>query len=236
MLYFNEVTKMYKQSSQPALHKVSFKVDRGEFVFIVGPSGSGKSTILKTLLAEERITSGEVSVLGKNVSRLRSVQIQQYRQQLGSVFQDFKLLPNKTAYENVAFSLEVIGKNRAYIRSTVPDVLTTVGLAMKADKLPHELSGGEQQRVAIARAVVNNPFMVLADEPTGNLDPQTSKGIMSVLERINSMGATVIMATHDVNIVDDYRKRVIEMHKGEIVRDDSESTYTESVRKVSVEV
>jgi cell division transport system ATP-binding protein len=236
MLYFNEVTKMYKQSSQPALHKVSFKVERGEFVFIVGPSGSGKSTILKTLLAEERVTSGDVAVLGKHVSKLRSGQVQQYRQQLGSVFQDFKLLPNKTVYDNVAFSLEVIGKNRAYIRSTVPDVLTTVGLAMKADKMPHELSGGEQQRVAIARAVVNKPFLVLADEPTGNLDPQTSKGIMSVLERINSMGATVIMATHDVSIVDGYRKRVIEMHKGEIVRDDSESTYTESVRSVTVGV
>lgn len=227
MLYFNEVGKMYPNASKPALNNVTFHIKKGEFVFLVGPSGSGKSTILKVLLGEEKITTGAVTVLGKYVSQLRRAQIQQYRQNLGAVFQDFKLLPNKTVYQNVAFSLEVIGKNQAYIRSTVPDVLTTVGLATKADKHPHELSGGEQQRVAIARAVVNKPHLILADEPTGNLDPKTSQGIMKVLENINKKGTTVIMATHDVSIVDQYKKRVIEMSKGKIVRDNMESTYTE---------
>jgi cell division transport system ATP-binding protein len=229
MLYFNSVSKTYKNMNAPALKEVTFKVDSGEFVFIVGPSGSGKSTILKMLLSEEKATRGDIIVLGKQINYLKGESIQQHRRKLGAVFQDFKLLPNKTVYDNVAFSLEVLGKNKAYIRSTVPDVLTTVGLATKSEKLPSELSGGEQQRVAIARAVVNKPFLLLADEPTGNLDPKTSKGIMAVLERINSMGTTVIMATHDVSIVDTHHKRVIEMNKGSIVRDDMKSTYTEAL-------
>jgi cell division transport system ATP-binding protein len=235
MILFNNVSKQYRNTLKPALERVSFQVKSGEFVFIVGPSGSGKSSLLKIILKEENITDGGVYVLGENLAYVKnSNKIQHYRRNLGVVFQDFKLLPDKTVYQNVAFALEVLGRSKASIQSSVPDVLTMVGLAPKAEKYPNELSGGEQQRVAIARAVVNKPHLLLADEPTGNLDPKTSSGIMQVLERINKNGTTVMMATHDVHIVDKYKKRVIEMKNGKIVRDDNESSYTNTVDTVQV--
>lgn len=233
MILFKDVSKQYRNNLKPALDRVNFEVKAGEFVFIVGPSGSGKSSLLKIILREENITDGGVYVLGENLAYLKnSNKIQYYRRNLGVVFQDFKLLPDKTVYQNVAFALEVLGRSKANIQSSVPDVLTMVGLAPKADKYPNELSGGEQQRVAIARAVVNKPHLLLADEPTGNLDPKTSSGIMQVLERINKNGTTVMMATHDVHIVDKYKKRVIEMKNGKIIRDDKESVYTTVVDTV----
>jgi len=227
LIIFNNISKTYKRSNRPALENVSFQVEKGEFVYIVGPSGSGKSSLLKIMVCEEHPNRGEVYVLGENIVNMRGRRVQQYRQKIGVVFQDFKLLPDKTVHENVAFSLEVIGKNRAHIRSAVPDVLTMVGLAAKGDKYPLELSGGEQQRVAIARAVVNNPYVLLADEPTGNLDPKTSAGIMQVLERVNKTGTTVIMATHDSHLVDNTRKRVIEMKSGIMVRDENNASYVQ---------
>lgn len=227
MIIFNNVGKQYRRTNKHALHSVSFEIAAGEFVYLVGPSGSGKSTLLKLMIREEKPTEGGLYVLGGNVSRMSQNGVQKYRQKIGTVFQDFKLLPDKTVYDNVAFSLEVIGKSRAYMRDAIPDVLTMVGLANKSDKHPHELSGGEQQRVAIARAVVNKPYILLADEPTGNLDPKTSAGIMKLLERINKSGTTVIMATHDVNLVDGNRKRVIEMRDGKILRDEHDAQYVQ---------
>lgn len=205
--------------------EVSLDIAKGEFVFLVGSSGSGKSTFLRLILREERASHGQVHVLGKDLAKLSNWKVPQMRRQLGTVFQDFRLLPNKTVAENVAFAQEVIGKPRGEIRKAVPQVLELVGLGGKEDRMPGELSGGEQQRVAIARAFVNRPALLIADEPTGNLDPQTSVGIMKLLDRINRTGTTVIMATHDQQIVDQMRKRVIELEQGRLVRDQSRGVY-----------
>ncbi len=201
MIRLENVIKTYKGADAPALDSVSLDIQRGEFVFLVGTSGSGKSTLLRLMLREERVDQGEVLVLGENLSQLSASKVAQFRRKLGVVFQDFRLLPNKTVYQNVAFALQVLGKPKAFIETAVPDVLELVGLSQKADRLPSALSGGEQQRVAIARALVNRPEVLLADEPTGNLDPATSNEIMTLLDRINLAGTTIVMATHDRGIV-----------------------------------
>ncbi|MFQ6396495.1 cell division ATP-binding protein FtsE [Nocardia sp. KC 131] len=219
------VTKSYKTSTRPALDNVTVDVDKGEFVFIIGPSGSGKSTFMRLLLKEEAPTSGEIQVADFRVDRLPGRRVPKLRQRIGCVFQDFRLLQQKTVQQNVAFALEVIGKRQQFIDRTVPEVLDMVGLGGKADRLPSELSGGEQQRVAIARAFVNHPLVLLADEPTGNLDPDTSGDIMLLLERINRTGTTVVMATHDNHIVDAMRRRVVELDRGRLVRDDATGVY-----------
>jgi len=225
MIRFDAVTKLYKSQHAPALREVSVDIERGEFVFLVGPSGSGKTTFLRLALKEDKPTSGTVWVAGKNVGKLSAWRVPQFRRQIGTVFQDFRLLPNKTVHQNVAFALEVIGKPRGQIRQVVPEVLEMVGLDGKEKRYPDELSGGEQQRVAIARAFVNRPDILIADEPTGNLDPNTSIGIMKLLDRINRTGTTVIMATHDAQIVDQVRKRVVELADGIIVRDQARGVY-----------
>ncbi|MDZ7577929.1 MAG: cell division ATP-binding protein FtsE [Candidatus Nanopelagicales bacterium] len=225
MIRFENVTKLYKSQQTPALREVSVDIEKGEFVFLVGPSGSGKSTFLRLCLKEDNPTSGTVWVAGKDVGKLPSWRVPHLRRQIGTVFQDFRLLPNKTVEENVAFALEVIGKPRSAIRQVVPEVLELVGLDGKERRFPHELSGGEQQRVAIARAFVNRPAIVIADEPTGNLDPTTSIGIMKLLDRINRTGTTVVMATHDSQIVDQVRKRVIELEDGAVIRDQARGVY-----------
>jgi cell division transport system ATP-binding protein len=225
VIRFENVTKIYSGSTRPALDDVSIEVNKGEFVFLVGASGSGKSTFLRLSLREERATEGLVHVAGKNVARLPSWKIPHLRRQIGVVFQDFRLLPNKTVFENVAFALQVIGKPVHAIAHTVPEVLDLVGLSGKERRFPNELSGGEQQRVAIARAFVNRPAILLADEPTGNLDPTTSVGIMRLLDRINRTGTTIVMATHDDEIVDQMRKRVCELEDGKLIRDQDRGVY-----------
>ena len=225
MIRFDSVTKIYPSQARGALDNISLEIEKGEFVFLVGASGSGKSTFLRLILREERPTSGDIHVLGKDLSRLSSWKVPALRRQMGTVFQDFRLLPNKSVFENVAFALEVIGKPTHAINQVVPEVLDLVGLAGKEDRRPDELSGGEQQRVAIARAFANRPMLLIADEPTGNLDPATSVGIMKLLDRINRTGTTVIMATHDAAIVDQMRKRVIELEGGLLVRDQSRGVY-----------
>lgn len=225
MILFDHVNKTYASQNRPALDDVSLEIEKGEFVFLVGPSGSGKSTFLRLVLREERPNSGQVWVLGKELNRLSNWKIPSLRRQIGTVFQDFRLLPNKSVFENVAFALEVIGKPRSHIRKVVPEVLEVVGLDDKMERRPDELSGGEQQRVAIARAFVNRPMLLIADEPTGNLDPNTSVGIMKLLDRINRLGTTVIMSTHDSQIVDQMRRRVIELETGHLVRDQSRGVY-----------
>ena len=225
MILFDRVTKVYASQERPALDEVSVEIEKGEFVFLVGPSGSGKSTFLRLVLREERPTRGQVWVAGKELSRLSNWKIPALRRQIGTVFQDFRLLPNKTVAENVAFALEVIGKPKAHINKVVPEVLEVVGLEGKEQRRPDELSGGEQQRVAIARAFVNRPMILIADEPTGNLDPNTSTGIMKLLDRINTLGTTVVMSTHDAGIVDQMRRRVIELETGHVVRDQSRGVY-----------
>ena len=225
MIRLEHVSKVYKTSTRPALEDVSVEVDKGEFVFLIGASGSGKSTFLRLLLREEVPTKGRVYVANFDVVRMARRRVPRLRQSIGCVFQDFRLLHNKTVAENVAFALEVIGKPRNTIRKVVPEVLELVGLEGKSARMPHELSGGEQQRVAIARAFVNRPLMLLADEPTGNLDPDTSQDIMLLLERINRTGTTVLMATHDHSIVDSMRRRVVELSLGQVVRDDSRGVY-----------
>ena len=219
-----DVIKHYKGDVH-ALKGVTLDIEKGEFVFVVGPSGSGKSTFLKLLTKEEEPTSGEIYVAGKNLSTLPRWRVPYLRRNVGCVFQDFKLLPNKTVFENVAFGLEVIGRPRSVVQRQVPQILELVGLGEKLDRFPEELSGGEQQRVSIARAFVNRPLILLADEPTGNLDPATSVGIMRLLDRINRTGTTVVMATHDHAIVDSMRRRVIELEGGLIVRDQSRGIY-----------
>ena len=225
MIRFDEVTKVYPGTERPALNQVNLEVTKGEFVFLVGASGSGKSTFLRLVLKEEKATKGIVRVSGKDVAKLSSWKVPHLRRTIGVVFQDFRLLPNKTVFENVAFALQVIGKPRHTIDKVVPEVLELVGLAGKEKRMPTELSGGEQQRVAIARAFVNRPMILIADEPTGNLDPSTSVGIMKLLDRINRTGTTVIMATHDAAIVDSMRRRVVELENGVIVRDQSRGVY-----------
>jgi cell division transport system ATP-binding protein len=225
MIRFDQVTKTYAGTSRPALNDVSLEVLKGEFVFLVGASGSGKSSFLRLVLKEEKPTKGKIHVLGQELNTLSSRKVPYFRRSLGVVFQDFRLLPAKTVFDNVAFSLQVIGKSKGFIQEAVPDVLKMVGLAGKQGRYPHELSGGEQQRVAIARAVVNKPAVLLADEPTGNLDPNTSAGIMQLLSTINANGTTVLMATHDVGIVDQMQRRVIELVSGQIVRDERGGGY-----------
>jgi cell division transport system ATP-binding protein len=225
MIRFENVTKTYRRSSQPALHGISLEVERGEFVFVVGQSGSGKSTLLRLILCEEAASSGNVLVAGRELATLPRRKVPALRREIGTVFQDFRLLPNKDVFQNVAFALQVLGKSRHAIRAVVPETLEMVGLAGKERRLPHQLSGGEQQRVAIARAFVNKPPILLADEPTGNLDPTTSLDIVRLLDRINRTGTTIVMATHDNGIVDQLRKRVVELDEGELVRDQARGVY-----------
>ena len=224
MIRMVEVHKEYKGGIK-ALDGLSLDIEKGEFVFVVGPSGSGKSTFLKLLTKEEEPSSGEVYVAGKNLSSLPRWRVPYLRRNVGCVFQDFKLLPNKTVFENVAFGLEVIGRPRNVVQRQVPQILELVGLGEKLDRFPDELSGGEQQRVSIARAFVNRPLILIADEPTGNLDPATSVGIMRLLDRINRTGTTIVMATHDHAIVDSMRRRVVELESGQVVRDQSRGIY-----------
>ena len=224
MIRLDNVTKVYKDSVK-ALVEVSLEMGKGEFVFIVGPSGSGKSTMIRLLLKEEEPTKGEIFVAGKNIGRLSPWKVPYLRRNIGTVFQDFKLLSDKTVFQNVAFALEVIGKAKHDIAVRVPEALDLVGLKDKVGNYPNELSGGEQQRVSIARAFVNRPLILLADEPTGNLDPGTSVDIMKLLDRINRTGTTVIMATHDNAIVDAMRRRVIELDGGHLVRDQARGVY-----------
>ena len=225
VITLDRVTKTYPKSRRPALDDVNVNVEKGEFVFFIGPSGSGKSTFIRLLLKEETPTTGKVLVAGRDVATIRPWKVPQLRRSVGCVFQDFRLLPNKTAAENVAFALEVIGKTRSVIRRVVPEVLSLVGLEGKENRYPHELSGGEQQRVAVARAFVNRPLVLLADEPTGNLDPDTSIEIMRLLDRINRTGTTVVMATHDSNIVNQMRRRVVELDRGRVIRDQARGVY-----------
>ena len=215
----------YPKSSRPALNELSLEIDRGEFAFLIGPSGSGKSTFFRLLLKEDTPTSGDVWVGDFHVNKLKARMVPRLRQSIGCVFQDFRLLQQKTVADNVAFALEVIGKPISTIRETVPEVLEYVGLEGKADRMPTELSGGEMQRVAIARAIVNRPAVLLADEPTGNLDPDTSEEIVEVLDRVNRRGTTVVMATHDRHIVDAMRRRVLEFDNGKLVRNDETGVY-----------
>ncbi|WP_125099509.1 cell division ATP-binding protein FtsE [Leucobacter chromiireducens] len=228
MILFENVTKKYRGTAKPALDGIDLQVDRGEFVFIVGASGSGKSSCLRLILREDQPSSGTIHVLGQDLSKISSRKVPYFRRNLGTVFQDFRLLTNKTVYDNVAFSLQVIGKSRGFIQEAVPDTLELVGLANKAKRFPHELSGGEQQRVAIARAIVNKPAILLADEPTGNLDPATSLGIMQLLRAINAAGTTVVMATHEATFVDIMQQRVVELSQGVIVRDEVGGGYGET--------
>ena len=224
MIKLENVTKNYK-GDVVALREASVTIDKGEFVFLVGPSGSGKSTFIRLLNKEETPDEGRIWVAGKDIATLSRWKVPYLRRNIGCIFQDFKLLPTKNVYENVAFALEVIGRSPSVVSSQVPAILELVGLADKVKNLPHELSGGEQQRVSIARAFVNRPLLLLADEPTGNLDPTTSIGIMRLLDRINRTGTTVVMATHDRGIVDTMRRRVIELDRGAIVRDELRGVY-----------
>ena len=225
MIKLENVTKQYMGGNVVALQDANAEINKGEFVFLVGPSGSGKSTFIRLLNHEETPDSGRIFVAGKDIVKLSPWKVPYLRRNIGCVFQDFKLLPNRTVYENVAFALEVIGRPNNVIRSQVPAILELVGLADKDRNMPHELSGGEQQRVSIARAFVNRPLILLADEPTGNLDPNTSVGIMRLLDRINRTGTTVVMCTHDRSIVDSMRRRVIELDRGAVVRDEAQAMY-----------
>ena len=218
VIEFKHVTKRYP--GHTGLDDVSFKVRRGEFVFLVGSTGSGKSTLMRLLIKELEATEGQIEVAGRNLADIPRNKVPYYRRNLGVVFQDFKLLPNRTVYDNVAYALQATGGGRREIREKVPDVLRLTGLATKLHNYPDQLSGGEQQRVSVARAFVNHPPLLLADEPTGNLDPETSIGIMQLLYRINQTGTTVLVATHDVSMVDKMRRRVIELADGQIVRDE----------------
>ena len=235
MIRIENVVKQYRGAPRPALNDVSLEILKGDFVFLVGASGSGKSSLMRMMLREDVPNGGSVWVLGENLKTIPNRKVPYFRRRLGVVFQDFRLLPNKTVAQNVAFSLEVIGKSQGFIEAAVPDVLSLVGLQEKANRLPSELSGGEQQRVAIARAIVNKPAILLADEPTGNLDPATSQGIMALLERINAAGTTVVMATHDQGIVDRLKKRVVVLSEGKIVRDERDAGYKSDTQSNVVE-
>jgi cell division transport system ATP-binding protein len=224
MLRLENVTKIY-DGGVVAVKDVALDINKGEFVFLVGPSGSGKSTLIRLMMREELPTNGDIWIAGKHASALSPWKIPRLRRSIGTVYQDFKLLPNKTVYENVAFAMEVTGKSRSAIRTQVPQVLKLVGLSSMADRYPRSLSGGEQQRVSVARAFVNRPLILLADEPTGNLDPATSVGVMRILDRINRTGTTVVMATHDHAIVDAMRRRVVQLDRGRVLRDESRGVY-----------
>jgi cell division transport system ATP-binding protein len=225
MIVLENVTKIY-EPNVVALSDASFVIEKGEFVFLVGPSGSGKSTIIRLLLKELEPTTGRIIVGGRELARLKNSKVPMLRRNIGCVFQDFKLLPNRTTSENVAYALKVQGESKRDIRAKVPEILALVGLSAKTDSLPDELSGGEQQRVSIARAFVNHPPLLICDEPTGNLDPDTSVGIMQLLYRINRTGTTVVMATHDREMVDKMRKRVIALENGTVIRDERRGSYT----------
>ncbi len=225
MILFENVTKTYPRTTRPALDDVSLEIPRGEFAFVVGTSGSGKSTMMQLVMKEQDVSRGRILVAGRDLDRLPERKVPALRREIGCVFQDFRLLPNKTVFQNVAYALQVLGSSRARIRQTVPETLELVGLAGMEKRLPHQLSGGEQQRVAIARAFVNKPPILLCDEPTGNLDPAISLDIVHLLDRINRTGTTIIMATHDDEIVDQMRKRVIELSMGDLVRDQSRGVY-----------
>ena len=229
MITFENVSKVYKTSTRPALDDVSFEIEDGEFVFLIGPSGSGKSTFLQLMVRETNVSSGDIHFDNFHVNALKGRQINQLRQSIGYVFQDFRLLPKLNVYQNVAFALEVIGKKKSKIDKAVPEVLEMVGLGSKQHRMPHELSGGEQQRVAVARAFVNRPKLVLADEPTGNLDPGTAAEILSLLTQINRRGTTVVMSTHNARAVNDARQRVLELHNGKLVRDEANALYGEAL-------
>ncbi len=224
MIEFRNVSKLYDTGTE-AVHDATFKIDKGEFAFLVGASGSGKSTLIKLILKEEEASQGNIIINGKDITFLKPKRVPYLRRSMGVVFQDFRLLPDKTVYENVAFAMYIVKATPKHIRRQVPMVLSLVGLSNKAKVYPHELSGGEQQRVALARALVNNPSMIIADEPTGNLDPETAWDIMNLLNEINSRGTTVVMATHAKDIVDKMKKRVIEINNGTIVRDDRKGGY-----------
>lgn len=226
VITFDHVTKVYQaQPNKPSLHDISLQIYAGEFVFLVGHSGSGKSTFIKLITRELKPSSGHIYVADEDLTTMRDWRVPYLRRNIGCVFQDFKLLPNKTVYENVSFALEVIGKSRHVIKTQVPEVLRLVGLQDKLNKRPDQLSGGEQQRVSIARAIVNRPPLLVCDEPTGNLDPQTSRGIMDLLERINRTGTTVLVATHDREMVDNMRRRVIALDNGQLTRDQDRGVY-----------
>jgi cell division transport system ATP-binding protein len=225
LIRLEKVSKTYPGMDRAALENVDLEITKGEFVFLVGQSGSGKSSLLRLLLKEEKPSSGTVTVNGINVAKLPNRKVPAFRRTMGIVFQDFRLLPGKTVFDNVAFGMEVIGKSKKEIQQRIPAILDLVGLDEKAHRLPSELSGGEQQRVALARAFVNQPKLLLADEPTGNLDPATSVGIMKLLDRINRTGTTIVMATHDVAIVDQMRKRIVQMESGKIIRDQERGMY-----------
>ena len=226
VIAFDRVSKVYPaQPNRPALEDISLQIYPGEFVFLVGHSGSGKSTLVRLIIRELKPSSGTITIAGEDLGSMRNWRVPYLRRNIGCVFQDFKLLPNKTVFENVAFALEVIGKSRSVIRTQVPEVLRLVGLQDKLDKLPDQLSGGEAQRVSIARAIVNRPPLLVCDEPTGNLDPQTSRGIMDLLERINRTGTTVLVATHDREMVDNMRRRVIALERGHLTRDQQRGVY-----------
>lgn len=229
MIRFENVTKRYPNQSRPALDGIDLNIERGEFAFIVGASGSGKSTLVRLTIREEIVSSGRLLVGGHDLRRMPHRKVPQLRRQVGTIFQDFRLLPNKTVQQNVAYALQVIGRPRRAIRALVPETLELVGLAGMEKRMPHELSGGEQQRVAIARAVVNKPPILLADEPTGNLDPATSLDIVQLLRRIHDSGTTIVMATHDNVIVDEMRKRVVELEDGVIIRDEEGGSYVPKV-------
>ena len=226
VITFDHVTKVYPaQPNKPALNDVSLQIFAGEFVFLVGHSGSGKTTFIRMLIREVKPTQGHIYIADEDLANMRNWRVPYLRRNIGCVFQDFKLLPNKTVFENVAFGLEVIGKSRHVIKTQVPEVLRLVGLQDKLNKRPDQLSGGEQQRVSIARAIVNRPPILICDEPTGNLDPQTSRGIMDLLERINRTGTTVVVATHDREMVDNMRRRVIALGRGNLTRDQDRGVY-----------
>ena len=226
VITFDHVTKVYPaQPNKPALNDVSLQIFAGEFVFLVGHSGSGKTTFIRMLIREVKPTQGHIYIADEDLANMRNWRVPYLRRNIGCVFQDFKLLPNKTVFENVAFALEVIGKSRHVIKTQVPEVLRLVGLQDKLNKRPDQLSGGEQQRVSIARAIVNRPPILICDEPTGNLDPQTSRGIMDLLERINRTGTTVVVATHDREMVDNMRRRVIALDRGHLTRDQDRGVY-----------
>jgi len=235
VVQFEDVTKVY-DNGHVGLERVSMRIGRGEFVFLVGPTGCGKSTCIRLLMKELEATEGVVSVAGRALNDITPKRLPYLRRNIGVIFQDFKLLPNRTVYANVAYALEVIGESRDSIRRKVPDILRLVGLSTKLHNFPDELSGGEQQRVSIARSFVNHPPLLLADEPTGNLDPETSIGIMQLIYRINRTGTTVLVATHDVAMVDKMRRRVIELAAGRIVRDEQAGAYAarESTREFAV--